>query len=94
MLQYHIKHHPITIHLPISNKMLPRRKPTIRKIDESVFNDEFRKLQETIPVLKTQDITIELLKCHENAKLHRRERISKEWFDSQLYHMREQLKQA
>ena len=39
------KHHTITIHLPVSKKMLPPRKPTIRKIDETLFNDEFRKLQ-------------------------------------------------
>ena len=88
------KHQPIAIHLPISKKILPPRKPTIRKIDESLFDDEFRKLQEKIPALNSQDLTLELLKCYEKAKLHRRERISKEWFDSELYLMQKQLKQA
>ena len=88
------KHHPITIHLPISKKMQPPRKPTKRRIDESLFNDVFRTLQEKIPVLNSQDLTLELLKSYENAKSERRERISKEWFDSELYHKQKQLKQA
>ena len=88
------KKHPITIHLSTSKKMQPPRKPTKRRIDESLFNDVFRKLQEKIPVLNSQDLTLELLKCYENAKLERRVRISKEWFDSELYHEQKQLKQA
>ena len=88
------KHQPITIHLSTSKKMQPPRKPTKRRINESLFNDVFRTLQEKIPVLNSQDLTLELLKSYENAKSERRERISKEWFDSELYHKQKQLKQA